>query len=213
MKLLTEKQEICEALNFGKYPVLHLDLAKDKIKNMEGCYRGQLIKLDFDYRGEPACYCGNLSYYNDTNKLVITSGGTMLTVGLSYNDIIKMIDRANAPTVSSYQEIVIVIHNSDTKMSSAPILTKIGKITPTMQVMAVVEGNFKEVIDSINYWSLEHKVPQPMTKEDLDKLVKTSLATSEESTTITLDSFNERILPQSDRLSIFHDHLLRKIQG
>ena len=149
MKLLTEKQEICEALNFGKYPVLHLDLAKDKIKYMEGCYHGQLIKLEFDYRSESVRYCGNLSYYNDTNKLVITSGGTMLTAGLDYNEIIKMVDRANAPTVSSNQEVIVVIYNSDTKISSTPILTKVGKITPTMQVMAVVEGEFKEIIEKI----------------------------------------------------------------
>ena len=149
MKLLTEKQEICEALNFGKYPVLHLDLAKDKIKDMEGCYHGQLIKLEFDYKGEPVRYCGNLSYYNDTNKLVITSGGTMLTAGLSYNDIVKMVDRANAPTVVSNQEIIVVIYNSDTKVSSTPILTKVGKITPTMQVMAVVEGDFKEILEKL----------------------------------------------------------------
>lgn len=149
MKLLTEKQEICEALNFGKYPVLHLDLAKDKIKDMEGCYHGQLIKLEFDYKGEPVRYCGNLSYYNDTNKLVITSGGTMLTAGLNYNDIIKMVDRANAPTVASNQEVIVVIYNSATKISSTPIVTKVGKITPTMQVMTVVEGEFKEIIEKL----------------------------------------------------------------
>lgn len=149
MKLLTEKQEICEALNFGKYPVLHLDLAKDKINDMEGCYHGQLIKLEFNYRGESVRYCGNLSYYNNTNKLVINSGGTMLTAGLSYNEIIKMVDRANAPTVSSNQEVIVVIYNSATKISSTPILTKVGKITPTMQVLAVVEGDFKEIIEKL----------------------------------------------------------------
>ena len=149
MKLLTEKQEICEALNFGKYPVLHLDLAKDKIKGMEGCYHGQIVKLEFYYRGEPMRYCGNLSYYNDTNKLIITSGGTMLTAGLSYSELVKMVDRANAPTVSSNQEIIVVIYNSDTKISSAPILTTVGQITPTMQVMAVVDGDFKEIIEKL----------------------------------------------------------------
>ena len=149
MKLLTEKQEICEALNFGKYPVLHLDLARDKIKDMEGCYHGQIIKLEFDYRGEPVRYCGNLDYYNDTNKLVITSGGTMLTSGLDYNEIIKMVNRATAPTIESNQEVIVVISNSDTRTASAPILTKVGKITPTMQVMTVVEGDFKEIIEKL----------------------------------------------------------------
>lgn len=149
MKLLTEKREICEALNFGKYPVLHLDLAKDKIKDMEGCYHGQTIKLEFNYRGEPVRYCGNLSYYNDTNKLVITSGGTMLTSGFDYTEIIKMINRATAPTIESNQEVIVVISNSDTRTTSAPILTKVGKITPTRQVMTVVEGDFKEIIEKL----------------------------------------------------------------
>ena len=149
MEILQDKKDICCALNFNRYPVLHLDLAKDKIKDMEGCYHGQLIKLEFDYRGESVRYCGNLSYYNDTNKLVITSGGTMLTTGLNYNDIIKMVDRANAPTVSSDQEVIVVIYNSATKISSTPILTKVGKITPAMQIMAVVEGEFKEIIEKI----------------------------------------------------------------
>ena len=73
----------------------------------------------------------------------------MLTTGLNYNDIIKMVDRANAPTVASNQEVIVVIYNSTTKISSTPILTKVGKITPTMQVMTVVEGEFKEIIEKL----------------------------------------------------------------
>ena len=121
MEILQEKYDICCALNFNRYPVLHLDLTKDKIKDMEGCYKGHTVKIEMEYKGEPLLYAGNLCYYDDTNQLVISSAGTFLKATFDYSDIIEMVDRSQAPTINSMDEgIVVVITNSDQYAHIAP---------------------------------------------------------------------------------------------
>jgi hypothetical protein len=149
MKILKAKQEICKALNFERYPVLQLDLSKDKIKNMENCYRGQLVKCEYKYKDSTLLYSGNLSYYDDENKLIVTNSGVFLKATFDYNDIVEMTTKALAPKVKADQEVVIVIINSEKRKTAFPVLTKISKIDPNSQVLATIEGDFKEIIEKL----------------------------------------------------------------
>jgi hypothetical protein len=150
MEILQEKYDICCALNFNRYPVLHLDLAKDEINGMEGCYKGHTVKIEMEYKGEPLLYAGNLCYYDDTNQLVISSTGTFLKATFDYSDIIEMVDRAQAPTINSMDEgIVVVITNSEKRKSAFPVMTKLSSFNPNCQTMAVIEGDFKEIIEKL----------------------------------------------------------------
>ena len=150
MEILQDKKDICCALNFNRYPVLHLDLARDEIQDMPGCYKGQTVRIEMEYKGKPLFYAGNLSYYDDTNQLVITSAGTFLKATFDYYDIMEMVDRAQVPTISSIDEgIVVVITNSEKRRSAFPVMTKLSNFNPNCQTLAVVEGDFKEIIERL----------------------------------------------------------------
>lgn len=150
MEILQDEKDICCALNFNRYPVLHLDLAKDEIQGMPGCYKGHTVKIEMEYKGEPVFYAGNLSYYDDTKQLVITSAGTFLKATFDYNDIVAMVDRAQAPTINSIDEgIVVVITNSAKRRSAFPVMTKLSSFNPNCQTLAVIEGNFTDIIERL----------------------------------------------------------------
>lgn len=150
MEILQDKKDICCALNFNRYPVLHLDLARDEIQDMPGCYKGQTVRIEMEYKGEPLFYAGNLSYYDDTKQLVITSAGTFLKATFDYSDIVEMVGRAQAPTINSIEEgIVVVITNSEKRRSAFPVMTKLSSFNPNCQTLAVIEGDFKEIIERL----------------------------------------------------------------
>ena len=150
MEILQDKKDICCALNFNRYPVLHLDLARDEIQDMPGCYKGQTVRIEMEYKGEPLFYAGNLCYYDDTKQLVITSAETFLKATFDYYDIMEMVERAQAPTINSIDEgIVVVITNSEKRRSAFPVMTKLSNFNPNCQTLAVVEGDFKEIIERL----------------------------------------------------------------
>lgn len=47
MKYLTERQEIGEAMNFGKYPILYIDLDKP-ISSKNDFYKGSKCRIAWD---------------------------------------------------------------------------------------------------------------------------------------------------------------------
>ena len=150
MEILQDKKDICCALNFNRYPVLHLDLARDKIQDMPGCYKGHLVKIEMEYKGESLFYAGNLCYYDDTKQLVITSVGTFLKATFDYSDIVEMVDRAQAPTINSMDEgIVVVITNSEKRRSAFPVMTKLSSFNPNCQTLAIIEGDFTDIIERL----------------------------------------------------------------
>lgn len=149
MKILKDRQEIAKAMNFGKYPVLYLDLAKDELQGYENCYKGQRIKMPREWNGEKFWSCGNLAYWGDTNEMTITGEGACLKAGFGYGDIEQMIINANAMEVKGEQEVVVVIINSKTRQSSYPVLTKTSKYNKNCMTAMKVEGDFKIIIDTL----------------------------------------------------------------
>lgn len=149
MKTLTETQEIAKAINFGKYPVLYLDLAKDKLEGYEGCYQGQRVKIEREYNGTKFYSHGTLSYWGDSNKLSISGEGTMLTARFGYYELSKMVKNANATELKGEQEVVVVIMNSERGKIAYPILTKTTRFSANCQTLMTIEGDFKEIIEEL----------------------------------------------------------------
>lgn len=149
MKKITERQEIAKALNFGKYPVLCLDLAKDKIEGCEGCYEGQRTKTEWYYKGQKYYHNGTLAYWKDNNKLEIMSETICLKESFGYSDIEEMVLNANATQVEPEQEVIVVIINSERRVASYPYLTKTGKYNNNCITAMTIEGDFKEIIEAL----------------------------------------------------------------
>ena len=119
MKRLTDRTEIAKAINFGKYPVIKIDLADRDEYGVKG------TKVNIDFGGEYLIHA-EIRSYNDTKYLQTHQSGTMLKASIGYNDYIKMLEYANAPTIKADQEIVVVMVNSETKEVYAPAIIKTG---------------------------------------------------------------------------------------
>lgn len=120
MKRLQERKEIAKAINFGKYPVIKIDLADKDEYGIKG------TKVNIDFGGEHFVHA-EIRAYNDTKYLTTSSYGSMLSASLSYQDYMKMVEYANAPIIKANQEIVIFLHDSSKKEVYPPAIISTGK--------------------------------------------------------------------------------------
>lgn len=120
MKRLTERTQIAKAINFGKYPVIKIDLADKDEYGVKG------TKVNIDFGGEYFIHA-TIRSYNDENYLTTTQGATTLKSSLNYGDYLEMIEYANAPVIKANQEIVIALIDSEKKEVYAPAIIKTGE--------------------------------------------------------------------------------------
>lgn len=120
MKRLTERTEIAKAINFGKYPVIKIDLADRDEYGVKG------TKVNIDFGGEYFIHA-KIRSYSDTKYLQTSQGATMLSATISYDDYIEMVEYANAPVIKADQEIVIVMVDSENRVVYEPVIIKTGK--------------------------------------------------------------------------------------
>ena len=108
MKFLTERTEIAKAINFGKYPVLYINLENRKYEGSDyavGC-RVRVAWDHKDKRYEGMTTHGNL--YIENGRYGISAEGGCLHADFGYHDVIKMKDEAAAVVVHKCQEVVVV---------------------------------------------------------------------------------------------------------
>ena len=149
IKTFTDRYDIAKLLNFNKYPVLSLDLAKDKKYILVGeedtrYYKGHKVRWkQADY------YChGDLCYFTDTKELQITNDNACLTAGFGYSNIAEDLAIANAPIIQENSEIVVVIHDSYNRLACV-CLASVGKFDFHCCVLTTIEGDWKSVIKSL----------------------------------------------------------------
>lgn len=127
MKVLRERTEIANAMNFNKYPVVAIDLAK--YTNEYGitgvpCRIKHMPK--WTHSEETLYHDITFNIYKDKSSVGFCSGGFGLYSSFSSSDVIKMANNANTPIVDKDMEIVISIFNSETNMVLTPIIVKTG---------------------------------------------------------------------------------------
>lgn len=125
MKRLTERTEIAKAINFGKYPVIKIDLAD---RNEYGI-KGTKVRIDNGtFRsGEPYLINAEIKAYSDDKVLTTHQGCDMLVDRLTYDDYMEMTEYAKSPVIKANQEILIFLYNSATKDVYAPTIIKTGE--------------------------------------------------------------------------------------
>lgn len=118
--ILTERKEIAQALNFGKYPVLTYDLDRKKgcaVKATKNSNRyGKM-----DYKCE--LFFGDGEFY-------LLTHATCISANFGLSDVLESAEYANAPTVDSNQEVAIVVHSRELNIYAVHIV-KSGKVDPT----------------------------------------------------------------------------------
>lgn len=125
MKQLKDRTEIAKAINFGKYPVLTIDLADRDEYGLVGC------KVNIDngtFRtGERYVVRATLRVYRDEQTFTTSAGCVCLKASYGYSDLAEEIEYAQAPIIKADQDVVIVIMNSKTRTMYYPYLVHTGK--------------------------------------------------------------------------------------
>ena len=125
MKLLKDRQELAAAMNFGRYPVLRIDLADADDYGLKGCR----VRIDAGtFRsGDPYIIDAVLRVYNDEKKLTTTCFGACLADSFSYQDYHDMVEKAMAPLIRPDQDVVIAFYHSKAQKAMAAMIVRTGK--------------------------------------------------------------------------------------
>lgn len=120
MKLLTERKELAQAINFGRYPVLYIDLADTDDYGLKGCR----VRIDAGtFRtGDPYIIDATLRVYNDEKKLTTFSSGSCLHADFTYHDYKEMVDNAVAPLIHPDEDVVVAVYDSKDRRCFAAML-------------------------------------------------------------------------------------------
>jgi len=112
MREIKNREEFAEYVNFGKYPVIKIDMNQDAF--MDVIYHGDKVRVDFGkFRtGERNLQGGELLYNKKENKFEIASYGICLSARFSYDDAMERVEYSQAPIIDEGDEVVIIIHNS-----------------------------------------------------------------------------------------------------
>lgn len=128
--ILNERTEIGTAMNFGKYPVLWIEIGTprkgwDPFTIYEGC-KARIVSSSSRY-GD-LIYTGTLSMYGDEQKedvkklpqfwngIHLSNAGCFLDAEFGYGDVMEDLENAQAPILSTDQEVIVVMKDSIRKM-------------------------------------------------------------------------------------------------
>ena len=101
MKIITNRQEIAKVLNFGKYPVLYVDLDK-----MERDYvKGSNCRIKWNYQDEELLLNCYLEVEN--GRYQIGNEGSIVTSDYSVNDFINQIQWSNTSVIECGQVVAV----------------------------------------------------------------------------------------------------------
>lgn len=156
-EFLTERQEIGKAMNFGKYPVLWMDIGNPKKVITEGDhYTGCKARFAYQTRscGE-LIYSGTLDMYADEQKpevryapwlwdhIHLSSWGSCLKADFGYGDVIEDLENAMAPMIQPGQEVIVVFKNEVKKSVSVRKMVTSSRVDPHCSSMMMIENRKK----------------------------------------------------------------------
>lgn len=115
MKEITKREEFGKEVNFGKHQVITIDLNQKAF--MDTIYHGDKVRVDFGTfkTGERYLAGGEVLYNIKENKFEVASYGVCISKYFTYEDAMEQIEYAKAPIINDGDEVVIVIHNSETR--------------------------------------------------------------------------------------------------
>ena len=140
MMYLTDRHEIGCAMNFGKYPVLTINLENNPFEGSRFA-KGGRVRVAWDHkdsRYEGMTTHGEL-FLDEDGKLKISGEGAMLTASFGYSDVMKMAAEANVPVVHKGQGVVVVMEIPSTKTCLVRMMKVSDRIDIHCQVVATLE--------------------------------------------------------------------------
>lgn len=124
MNILTTRQDIAQALNFGKYKVLtyDMDLSKGSKAVVEKQTRNHGI-----LKTECTVYMDKIT--EGDGVLYLLTRATMMKGHYGVEDYLECAERANAPIIQEGDEVAVLFHSKENSVVYVR-LVKAGKVTP-----------------------------------------------------------------------------------
>lgn len=122
MKHLTKRTEIAMAINFGKYPVLYIDVETPK-EGYDGLYIGCDVRLAWDDpnpRYKNMNCQGNLMLYE--GRLTVSNNPYVLTASFGRGDVIEMQHWANTPIIHRGQTVIVIKDRPKQRMCHVEVM-------------------------------------------------------------------------------------------
>ena len=144
MMYMTNRQEIACAMNFGKYPVLTINLENRPFEDSNYA-KGCRVRVAWDHkdrRYEGMTTHGEL-FLDEDGKLKISGEGSMLSASFGYHDVMKMAAEANVPVVHKGQLVVVVMEIPSTKTC----VVRMMKVAPRIDIYCQVVCHLDDVSD------------------------------------------------------------------
>ena len=140
MMYLTDRHEIAAAMNFGKYPVLTINLDNRPFEDSRYA-KGCRVRVAWDHKDSR--YAGMTTHGNlfldEDGKLKIGGDGAMLKASFGYSDVMKMAAEANVPVVHKGQGVVVVMDIPSTKTCLVRMMKVSDRINIHCQTVATLE--------------------------------------------------------------------------
>lgn len=109
MKYLTDRHDIAKAMNFGKYPVVRINLETPRAgwdDNYEGDKILVAVKGDSD-RGD-YIRCQLNKFGDEPNRYSLMPEAMCLDNGFGYSDVIEMLEWAQAPVIHPGEKVIVI---------------------------------------------------------------------------------------------------------
>lgn len=147
MNIISERQEIAAVMNFGKYPVLGLNVDNKPYKEYDNFIVGSKVRVAWD-RKDPK-WEGMTSRCNlvvDEGKYSLDTPGCCLAAKYTVDDFVEDIENASTPLVHAGQ-IVAVAHYSRTVGAKFLRMMKISQRinTQCMTVAILADLSYEEM--------------------------------------------------------------------
>lgn len=106
MIYLTDREEIAQAMNFGKYPVIRIDV---ETPVRDGVLQGDMVKVAAPNARYPDNYIrGRVMKYDDDERYAIMPENVSLKSDFGYFDVIERLGWAQAPMLHAGETVVVV---------------------------------------------------------------------------------------------------------
>lgn len=127
MREIKNREEFARCVNFGEYPVIKIDMNQKAF--MDTIYHGDKVRVDFGKfkTGERYLDGGELIYNIKDNRFEISSWGSCLSARFCYEDAMERVEYSQAPIIDEGDEVVIIVHNSETKEVKAYVYKAVHK--------------------------------------------------------------------------------------
>ena len=138
MKLLKERTEIAKAMNFGKYPVLRINLEDHAGFDTTDYCVGEKVRVAYESKRYGEMHTRG-KIYIEKGKVAISSNSTCVHSDFGYTDVMEMAEWANTPVVRAGQEVVVIMYIPTAKMCIVRMMKVGDRIDPHCMVAVTLE--------------------------------------------------------------------------